>query len=365
MSTADLSVFLANYNHARYLPRALDAVLTQSVKAREVIVLDDASTDDSPRILAGYAERYDNFRFVRNDRNQGVIANYNRGIGMAQGKYLFLAAVDDYVRPGFFEKAVAQLEAHPHAGLCCGYDSYVHGDDGIVQPNPSGWCSEPTYFTPDDVARQLRCNLAAHATICRRDAMASAGGYRPELAWYSDWFAYLTIAFRTGICHVPEVLAVRTLGLPEQYSSEAGRGEKHVAVLGAYLELITSPQYADVAPFFRRTAAAANFGADLIRAAARRDDRWQPHMLALLNGFAPEQYEAMTSDADPAVRELAGFFLGPFWRESAARRKELEREVIRLREELDLAKRSVPPPGAVGKLRWLAGLVAKRIRRAA
>src|SRR3954468_19523305 len=121
MPTADLSVFLANYNHARYLPRALDAVLSQSVRPREVIVLDDASTDDSPRILSEYAQQHDNVRVVRNDRNRGVVANYNRGIAMAQGKYLFLAAVDDYVVPGFFEKALAQLEANPQAGMCCGY----------------------------------------------------------------------------------------------------------------------------------------------------------------------------------------------------------------------------------------------------
>ena len=50
MPTADLSVVMANRNHARQLPRALDAVLSQSVRPREVIVLDDDSTDDSVRV---------------------------------------------------------------------------------------------------------------------------------------------------------------------------------------------------------------------------------------------------------------------------------------------------------------------------
>ncbi|HUR53903.1 MAG TPA: glycosyltransferase family A protein, partial [Gemmataceae bacterium] len=339
MSTADLSVFLANYNHARYLPRALDAILSQSVRPREVIVLDDTSTDDSPRILSEYAHKHDHVRVVRNERNLGVVATYNRGIAMAQGKYLFLAAADDFVVPGFFEKAVAQLEAHPQAGMCCGYESFQKGDDGQVVEAPSGWCAEPTYFSPDAFALKLRSALAAHAAICRRDAMVKAGGYLADLAWYSDWFAYLTIAFRHGIVHVPATLAVRTLGLAEQYSAGAGKGEKHVAVLGALLDRLMSPEYADIAPYFRRTAVIAQFGPDLIRAAARRPDRMDPAVLGLVNGLPPEQCEGLLSDTDPNVRELAGFFLAAFWRETVTRRAELEAEVVRLREELEHARR--------------------------
>ena len=360
--TADLSVFLANYNHARYLPRALDAVLGQSVRPREVIVLDDASTDDSWRILSEYARKHDHVRVVRNDRNRGVVPNYNRGIEMAQGEFLFLGAVDDYVLPGFFEKALAELERHPRAGLCCGYESFRRGDDGPVVEAPSGWCAGPEYFPPDAFALKLRSALAAHALVCRREALVRAGGYLPDLAWYTDWFAYLTVAFRDGVCHVPETLAVRTLGLPEQYSAEAGKGERHVEVLGAVLDRLMSPEYADVAPYFRRTAVIAQFGPDLLRAAARRPDRMDPAVLGLVNGLPPEQCEGLLNDPDPAVRDLAGFFLGAFWRETVSRRKDLEAEVVRLREELDHARRHAPPPGAVGKLRWLAGMVAKRIR---
>ena len=58
MRTADLSVVMANRNHARHLPRALDAVLAQSPPPREVIVLDDASADDSVTVLEGYARRF-------------------------------------------------------------------------------------------------------------------------------------------------------------------------------------------------------------------------------------------------------------------------------------------------------------------
>lgn len=360
--SADLSVILANYNHARLLPRALDAILAQSVRPREIVLLDDGSSDDSMAVLERYARREPSIRLVRNGRNMGVCATYNKGMALATTEWSLLAAADDYLLPGFLEQSMAQLAKHPHAGLCFAYDSFQEGD-GPVWPNASGWSNAPGYFTPDDVCRLVRHCLPGHATVIRRQALIDAGGYLPELAWYSDWFALLTVAFRHGVCHLPETLAVRVL-LPGAYSAGARQGPRNVAVLGAFLDLITSPRYADVAPFFRRNGAATYFGPDLIRAAAARPDRWEPHVLGFLNGFATEKYQDLLRDPNPAVRELAEFFLGPFWRQGVARRMELEGEIERLRDELEETRRRVPPPGAVGKLRWLAGLVTKRLRRA-
>ena len=114
MSTANLSVVLANYNHARYLPRALDAILSQSVRPREVIVIDDASTrDNSLEVLDGYARRDPIVRVVRNETNLGVVATYNKVVGFASGEYLFLAAADDYVLPGFLEKCARLCSLRP------------------------------------------------------------------------------------------------------------------------------------------------------------------------------------------------------------------------------------------------------------
>ncbi len=70
------------YNHARYLPQVLESVLTQSVRPLEVLVLDDASTDDSVQVIQQYAARDPLVRLVRNERNLGVVATLNR-VGVA------------------------------------------------------------------------------------------------------------------------------------------------------------------------------------------------------------------------------------------------------------------------------------------
>ena len=115
----------------------------------------------------------------------------------------------------------------------------------------------------------------------------------------------------------------------------------------------------------RRNGAATYFGTDLVRAAAKRADRWEPSILGFLNGFSPDQYEELLVDADSAVRELAGFFLGPFWRNVAEKRAQKENEIILLRDELERTRSRVPPAGAIGKLRWLAGLATRRMLRTA
>lgn len=362
MPPADLSVVVANYNHAAYLPRALDAILSQSARPREVIVVDDASDrDDSWAVIQRYARGDSLVRAVRNETNAGAVATYNRGVALAGGEYVFLAAADDYVLPGFFERAVTALDRHPHAGLSCGYDSYKRGATGTVVPNPSGWCDTPTYFAPDEVARRVRCNLAAHAMVMRRGPFLAAGGYLPDLAWYTDWFAYLTIAFRHGLVHVPDTLAVRTLDLDGAYSAGAKSRERNVAALGAFLDRITSPAFADVAPLFRRSGAATYFGADLIRAAARRPDRWEPAVFGFLVGVRPDHAAEVLADADPAARELAEFLLGPQRDVPPLRQQQLDADLDRTRAELAAVRGQLPPTGAAAKLRWLAG---KAVRKA-
>jgi hypothetical protein len=172
----------------------------------------------------------------------------------------------------------------------------------------------------------------------------------------------LVVAFRHGVIHIPETLGVHVVH-PESYSASARSDPEHTRVLGALLDCLTSPKYADVAPYFRRNGAACHFGPDLLRAAALRSDRLEPSVLGFLTGFAPEAYEHLAADDDPAVRQLATLLLKDPWRELIARRADLEAENRRLVEEIQLTRLRAAPPGTIGKIRWAARLVRRRIRK--
>src|SRR5438874_13780530 len=95
MNAAPLSVVVPNYNHWEHLPRCLQALLNQSLQPAEIIVIDDASTDNSREVIEHFSQRHPVVRAYRNEQNQGVIYGANRGIELARNDYLYFAPADD------------------------------------------------------------------------------------------------------------------------------------------------------------------------------------------------------------------------------------------------------------------------------
>ena len=75
--TPTLTALICNYNHGKYLSRAIEAMLSQSRPADEFIIIDDASTDDSVSVIRSWVERYPSIRFLQNERNMGIHASFH------------------------------------------------------------------------------------------------------------------------------------------------------------------------------------------------------------------------------------------------------------------------------------------------
>src|ERR1700753_2127860 len=99
MNLPTLSVLIPNYNHAHYLPEALESILSQSVKPLEIIVVDDASKDNSIAVLEEYSRKHPLIKYYKNEKNRGVVATLNRCIELAAGEYVFLPGADDRTMP--------------------------------------------------------------------------------------------------------------------------------------------------------------------------------------------------------------------------------------------------------------------------
>ena len=112
-----VSVSLPVYNGARYVERAIDSILSQTYRNIELIITDNASTDDTPAIAARAAARDDRVRIVRNPRNLGAAPNFNLGVELARGTLFKWAAHDDICAPRFIEACVQALGEHPDAVL--------------------------------------------------------------------------------------------------------------------------------------------------------------------------------------------------------------------------------------------------------
>src|SRR5206468_12892236 len=104
-----------NYNHARFLRKRVNTVLGQTFQDFEVILLDDCSTDDSRLILSQYAG-HPKVRIEFNEANSGSpFKQWNKGVRLARGEYVWIAESDDYADARLLERLVSSLDGEPSA----------------------------------------------------------------------------------------------------------------------------------------------------------------------------------------------------------------------------------------------------------
>lgn len=209
----NLTAIVCNYNYGTLLPRALNALLQSQRPPDEIIVVDDGSTDDSRGVITEFAARESTIRVIWHEQNRGWHAGTAGALAIATGDWIYSGAADDYVLPGFFAKAMALAEAHPHLGI-------VQGQVVSVDPAGRELCvdglemfTEPVVLTPARYLHEVLdvippTHSLASGTLFRRDALNAVGGMRVELGSFSDTFAIRTLGLREGAAYLPERAAV-------------------------------------------------------------------------------------------------------------------------------------------------------------
>ena len=119
-----ISVVMGNYNHAQYLPEALAPFLELERFFCEIIVADDASTDNSLEILEEYAARCPRMRIIKNPKNLGCIGNFTMLLREAKGDFVIGAAADDKMLPEHLETLLTAIQKYPDAALFAGRNLY-------------------------------------------------------------------------------------------------------------------------------------------------------------------------------------------------------------------------------------------------
>ena len=126
MISPTVSVIIPNYNHAEYLPQRIESVLEQTYQDFELIILDDCSEDSSRVVIEQYAAQYSNIQTIYNTANSGSpFAQWNRGVEMARGKYVWIAESDDYADPQFLNTLIEPLNTHSNIGLAYSQSNIV------------------------------------------------------------------------------------------------------------------------------------------------------------------------------------------------------------------------------------------------
>jgi len=247
-----LSVIMPNYNHARFLPESLTAILAQSYRPVEVLVADDASTDNSVEIIEAFVRKDPLIRLVRNERNLGVVHNANRLLQLASGDYVYCAAADDLVLPGLFQKSMELLARYPEAGLCSSMIEIVDAASGKEKNTLllEKIAKQERFIPPGQGLEWLRLHeswILGNTCIYRLDALQKAGGFIPELHSFCDGFIEMVLALKYGACFIPEPLAIFRLSVTG-YSASTKSNLDHILKIYSHAAELMRTTYADLFP---------------------------------------------------------------------------------------------------------------------
>ena len=128
-----LSVIMPTYNRSTTVRRAINSILVQIFSDFEFIIVDDSSTDDTPKILLECASRDERIVLLRQEKNQGQAAARNLGVNKAQSKYVAFMDDDDVSFPLKLEKQVAFLDNNPKYQACTCVWKKLHFEDQLFE----------------------------------------------------------------------------------------------------------------------------------------------------------------------------------------------------------------------------------------
>ncbi len=269
--TPSVTIAIPTFNRSRTLRRSVESALGQTHGDLEVIVSDNASTDDTAELLSELAGRDARLRVVRQPRNIGMVANLEAVGRLGDGEHVMLLADDDWLDPRCVELALDALSASPGAAAAVGQVAYVRDGERLDR-------GQPVPLTAETPQRRVRDYFAAVGVddgnswlygLTRRTVLEQLPPLRNVLAF--DWLRVSEIAFAGPIEVLDETLVYREAGgaseTTERNVRESGLPPiqaklPHLAIAGQIVADIgwRSPAYASLGRA-RRLALAAVCGA--------------------------------------------------------------------------------------------------------
>ncbi len=192
-----ISVYITNYNYARFLKKAIDSVLSQSCHDYELLIIDDGSTDDSKNIIEGYASN-PKIKIIY-QHNKGLNVTNNIAIRAASGKYIIRLDADDYLVSNALEQMSGELEANPELGMIFPNYYYIDEKDQLI--------GEVVRHDFDNNKVSLLDQPAHGAcTMIRTDFLNKIGGYDESFNCQDGYELWIKFTQRYKVTNLKEPL---------------------------------------------------------------------------------------------------------------------------------------------------------------
>jgi glycosyltransferase involved in cell wall biosynthesis len=183
----------------------VNSILAQTFGDFEILIMDDHSPDNTPEVAASFKDP--RVKHVRNDPNLGHLRNYNKGIEMSRGKYVWLISADDYLRePYVLERYVQLMEAHPTAGFvfCPGVKVRGGKEAGTLDYSLHGK-QDKVFEGRKFLAKLLKENtIVAASGMVRKECYDKISVFPLDMPWGGDWYLWCVFALHTDVGYLAE-----------------------------------------------------------------------------------------------------------------------------------------------------------------
>ncbi len=201
-----VSVIIPTYNRANLVTKAIDSVLEQTFKDLEIIVIDDGSKDQTQEVLKSYQNKI----LYLYQENQGRASARNRGLEIAQGKYIAFLDSDDFWKPEKLHRQLHFFEQHPHYGVVA-TQCIVHVVDENLQTLKYVQGEEVHYELTYEKIFQ-RPFIKTPSVLIKRQCFEEIGNFNEYYRLLEDIDIWLRLARKYHIGFINEPLTVYTRG---------------------------------------------------------------------------------------------------------------------------------------------------------
>jgi glycosyltransferase involved in cell wall biosynthesis len=210
---ARVDVIIPCYNYGRFLDQCVNSVLGQVGVDVRILVIDDASPDNTAEVAGALARENPRITVIRHSTNKGHINTYNEGIEWASADYMLLLSADDYLLSGALSRATDLMDAHPEVGFSFGnaIELSDSGKETLIKNNIEGANGSDKRILEGHEFIELSGahNLVVTCTaVVRTELQKRLGGYRNELPHTGDMEMWLRFAAHASVGSISAIQGV-------------------------------------------------------------------------------------------------------------------------------------------------------------
>lgn len=226
MNDPKVSFVVPCYKLAKFLPTCINSILRQSYTDFEILIMDDCSPDNTGEVALSFNDS--RIRYIRNDPNLGHLSNYNKGIDISRGVYIWLISADDYLRSNcVLQRYVEMLDRNPSIGyvFCSGY-GVRDGIETDLLGQLQGRGDHDRVLSGKALLKKLLSGnfVLTPSGMVRRECYEQISKFPLDMPWCGDWYLWCLFALHFDVGYFAEPMVCyrqqHSLSMTEKLTGE-------------------------------------------------------------------------------------------------------------------------------------------------